>query len=206
MNDLIHPRVLPRTICRILGRAALFILGAIALSACQLPAEPDAIESQSIHIRGSGALMPLAQLTAETLMQNQPGSLVTVSGGGSGRGILSLIDGNLRHRPGLLDDDSGTGSAGSCPRRYLVESAIIAYDAIVPFVHPDNPSRTWNSNSCAKSMPDHWSTGQMQVVPIWRLALSPAMPVQAPMRHGSSLYLDPGRSCHPRPCCWNPSP
>lgn len=138
MNDLIHPRVLPRTICRILGRAALFILGAIALSACQLPAEPDAIESQSIHIRGSGALMPLAQLTAETLMQNQPGSLVTVSGGGSGRGILSLIDGTC---------DIALASSTMIPelealaaaRGVTVESAIIAYDAIVPFVHPDNP-------------------------------------------------------------------
>ena len=113
---------------------------AIFLAACHGAAAPVAEESHSIHIRGSGALMPLAQLTAENLMQEQPDAIVTVSGGGSGRGILSLIDGTC---------DIALASAQIIPelkaiaaeRDVQLESAIVAYDAIVPFVHPANPVR-----------------------------------------------------------------
>lgn len=128
------------TLHRTLAKYMALPLLVLFLAACQSAAVPAAEARHSIHIRGSGALMPLAQLTAENLMQEQPEAIVTVSGGGSGRGILSLIDGTC---------DIALASAQIIPelealaadRDVQLESAIVAYDAIVPFVHPANPVR-----------------------------------------------------------------
>ena len=71
--------------------AAAFLLGML-LQVGGAGAQPGG-ERKAVHIRGSTAFMPIAQHIAETYMNEQPGRVVALSGGGSTRGYKSIIDG-----------------------------------------------------------------------------------------------------------------
>jgi len=97
-----------------------------------------AFADESIVIKGSTTVLPVAQVTAEAYMKAHPGVNISLSGGGSGNGIKALIDGstdiatssrNIKPKEAQL---AQTKSVSPAPHR-------IAIDAIVPIVHPDNP-------------------------------------------------------------------
>src|SRR5665647_1518342 len=82
-----------------------------------------------LKIKGSDTLLPLAQKWAEVYMKKNPGSSLTVTGGGSGVGIASLIDGttdiasasrNMKMDEKLKLQDAGKG----------YKEVIVAYDAL----------------------------------------------------------------------------
>lgn len=93
---------------------------------------------ESITINGSTTVLPIAQKVAEAYMKENPAVRISVSGGGSGNGIKALIDGMthigmssrfLKDSEVKLALEKGT---------YPVPFAV-AYDCIVPIVHPSNP-------------------------------------------------------------------
>lgn len=93
----------------------------------------------TITIKGSTTVLPIAQKVAEAYMQQFPDVKITLSGGGSGNGIKALIDGStdiadssrfIKDKEVKLAVEKG---------RYPVPFAV-AYDCIVPVVHPDNPT------------------------------------------------------------------
>ena len=51
-----------------------------------------AVAAQSIVIKGSTTVLPIAQGTLEAYMKANPGVQMSLSGGGSGEGIKALID------------------------------------------------------------------------------------------------------------------
>ncbi|NCC76172.1 MAG: PstS family phosphate ABC transporter substrate-binding protein [Clostridia bacterium] len=162
-----------RLVMAVIASAVLIL----SLAACQAPAAPEADASTSIHIRGSGALMPLAQMTAENLMQDQPETIVVVSGGGSGRGILSLINGTC---------DIALASAPIIPelaalsenRGVQLESVVVAFDAIVPIVHLDNPVRDLTLEQLRGLFDGTWTN--------WADVNGPDRPVELVSRNTSS--------------------
>ena len=88
-------------------------------------------------IKGSDTVLPLAQKEAEIYMQVSPGILTTVTGGGSGVGILSLLEGttdiamssrSLKYEERLRFKELG---------REVMET-VIAFDALCVIVHPSN--------------------------------------------------------------------
>lgn len=92
----------------------------------------------AIQARGSGSLMPLMQKVTEKLMAQSDDVTLVISGGGSNRGLKSLIDGTceiaLSSIPiggdlQLLADERGVE----------LVAHVVAYDAIVPYVSLDNP-------------------------------------------------------------------
>jgi len=97
-----------------------------------------AFGATQVVINGSTTVLPVAQAAAEEYMKSHGDVSISISGGGSGNGIKSLIDGT-------------TDIANSS--RFLKESEVksamekgmypvpfrIAMDAIVPVVHPKNP-------------------------------------------------------------------
>ncbi|MBW1681755.1 MAG: phosphate ABC transporter substrate-binding protein [Deltaproteobacteria bacterium] len=92
----------------------------------------------NIVIKGSTTVLPIAQKTAEAYMQQNPSVRISISGGGSGNGIKALIDGScdiadssrfIKQKEVKLAVERG---------RYPVPFAV-AYDSIVPVVHPSNP-------------------------------------------------------------------
>lgn len=89
-------------------------------------------------IKGSTTVLPIAQKVAEAYMKENPGTSISISGGGSGNGIKAIIDGTtdiadssrfIKDKEVKLAMEKGT---------YPVPFRV-AYDCIVPIVHPSNP-------------------------------------------------------------------
>ena len=93
--------------------------------------------ADNLVINGSTTVLPIAQKVSEAYMKENPGVRISISGGGSGNGIKAIIDGTT---------DVGMSS------RFIKESEVklavergaypvpfaVAYDCIVPVVHPSN--------------------------------------------------------------------
>ena len=92
----------------------------------------------SLKIKGSDTLLPLAQKWSEVYMKKNPGASLTVTGGGSGVGIASLIDGTTdiatSSRKMKMDEKIKLQDAG---KGY--KEVIVAYDALAVIVNPANP-------------------------------------------------------------------
>jgi len=94
--------------------------------------------AENLEIKGSTTVLPIAQKAAEAFMKIYPDVNVSVSGGGSGNGIKAIIDGTTD-----IADASRFIKAKEVKR--AVENGIypvpfgVAYDCIVPVVHPSNP-------------------------------------------------------------------
>jgi phosphate transport system substrate-binding protein len=94
--------------------------------------------AESIVIKGSTTVLPVAQVTLEAYMKSNPGANISLSGGGSGEGIKALIDNST---------DIANSSREIKPKETdLAKSkgvnpveVPVAIDAIVPIVNPRNP-------------------------------------------------------------------
>ena len=92
----------------------------------------------NLVIKGSTTVLPIAQKVAEAYMRENPGVKITISGGGSGNGIKAIIDGST---------DIADSSRFIKPKEVKLahEKGVypvpwrVAYDCIIPIVHPDNP-------------------------------------------------------------------
>ncbi len=94
--------------------------------------------ADTLVVKGSTTVFPIAQAAARIYMKNHPGVNITVSGTGSGDGIKELIDKttdianssrDLKKEEKDLARENGVN----------LTAHLIAVDAIVPIVHPDNP-------------------------------------------------------------------
>jgi len=92
----------------------------------------------NIVIKGSTTVLPIAQKVSEVYMKANPDVRISISGGGSGNGIKALIDGTtdvadasrfIKDKEIKLAVEKG---------RFPVPFAV-AYDSIIPVVHPSNP-------------------------------------------------------------------
>lgn len=92
----------------------------------------------NLRIDGSTTVLPIAQKAAEAYMKEHPEVSISVSGGGSGNGIKAIIDGttDIASSSRFIKDDEVKQAIqkGSYPVPFAV-----AYDCIVPVVHPGNP-------------------------------------------------------------------
>jgi phosphate transport system substrate-binding protein len=92
----------------------------------------------SITIQGSDTMVNLSQAWAETFMDEYPGVTISVTGGGSGTGIASIINGTVdfanASREMKDEEVEQAAAAGAEPVEHTV-----ARDGIAVFVHPDNP-------------------------------------------------------------------
>lgn len=92
----------------------------------------------NIVVKGSTTVLPVAQKVAEAYMKQHPDIKISLSGGGSGNGIKALIDGStgIATSSRFIKDKEIKMAVEK--GRYPVPFAV-AYDCIVPVVHPDNP-------------------------------------------------------------------
>lgn len=92
----------------------------------------------SIRIDGSTTVLPIAQMCVEQFIKENPGVKITVSGGGSGNGIKALVDGttDIADSSRFIKDEEVARAVSK--GRYPVPFCV-AYDSIVPIVHPSNP-------------------------------------------------------------------
>ncbi len=93
---------------------------------------------ETIVIKGSTTVLPVAQAASEAFMAANPGVNISISGGGSGNGIKALVDKStqianasrfIKDKEVKLAQENGVYPV---PHR-------VAIDAIIPVVHPSNP-------------------------------------------------------------------
>ena len=110
---------------------------AFLLTALCLFVGAGAAHAQNIVIKGSTTVLPIAQRTLEAFMKANPGVNISLSGGGSGEGIKSLIDKttNIANSSREIKKNEAelAKSRGVDPHEIIV-----AFDAIVPIVNPRN--------------------------------------------------------------------
>lgn len=93
---------------------------------------------ETIVIKGSTTVLPVAQAAAETYMKGHPNVNISLSGGGSGNGIKALIDNST-------DIANASRFIKGNELKLATEKGIypvphrVAIDAIVPIVHSENP-------------------------------------------------------------------
>ena len=110
--------------------AGSLLLGAMA--GCRPAAD-------GVCIEGSDTMVNLAQGWAENYHATYPEAMIQVSGGGSGVGIASLIDGNCEIASASRKMTE-TEIQGVRDRRHLEpREIIVGYDALAVYVHKDNP-------------------------------------------------------------------
>jgi phosphate transport system substrate-binding protein len=116
-------------------KSKIFSVTVLAVAICFTASS---VLAGNINIKGSTTVLPIAQKVAEAFMKQHPDVKISISGGGSGNGIKALIDGST---------DIADSSRFIKPKE--VELAVqngqypvpfaVAYDCIVPVVHPSNP-------------------------------------------------------------------
>lgn len=96
------------------------------------------VQAGNIEIKGSTTVLPIAQKVAEAYMKQNPDVEIKISGGGSGNGIKAIIDGltDIADSSRFIKDSEVKMAVEK--GRYPVPFAV-AYDCIVPIVHPSNP-------------------------------------------------------------------
>ncbi len=94
--------------------------------------------SETLVIKGSTTVLPITQKVAEAYMKEFPNVNISISGGGSGNGIKAIIDGttDIANSSRFIKDSEVKQAIdnGAYPVPFSV-----AYDCIVPVVHPTNP-------------------------------------------------------------------
>ena len=95
-------------------------------------------QAGSIVIKGSTTVLPIAQTVAEAYMKEHPEVKISISGGGSGNGIKALIDGATDFADSSRFIKDKEVKLAIERDQYPVPFAV-AYDCIVPVVHPSNP-------------------------------------------------------------------
>ena len=93
--------------------------------------------ADNLVIKGSTTVLPISQLAVEAYMKAHPDVNISLSGGGSSNGIKAIIDGStdianasrfIKDKEVALAQEKGV---------YPVPFAV-AYDSIIPVVHPSN--------------------------------------------------------------------
>jgi len=96
-----------------------------------------AFAAESIVIKGSTTVLPIAQGTLEAYMKANPGVQMSLSGGGSGEGVKALIDKTTdianSSREIKKEEIALAETKGVKPVAHVV-----AFDAIIPVVNPKN--------------------------------------------------------------------
>lgn len=123
-------------------RSLLLICLIFLIPACSptSPSDPDAspAEAKTIENKGSDTIVNLALAWAERYQKIHPEVRISVTGGGSGTGIASLINGTVdianASRQMKPEEISSAESNGIEPVEFT-----IARDAIAVIVHLDNP-------------------------------------------------------------------
>lgn len=91
-----------------------------------------------IQIKGSDTVLPLASAWAEAYMTAHPNVMISVTGGGSGVGLASLINGTCQ-----IADASRAAKpkeiSQARDRNVSLKATTVAKDGIAIIVHPSNP-------------------------------------------------------------------
>lgn len=115
----------------------LLVMTSLLLMGTIIAFNPTSTTAETITIKGSTTVLPIAQAGAEAFMNENPDVNVSVAGGGSGVGIAALIDRTCdiadASRPMKDKEIAKAKQNGITPMEHIV-----AKDGIAVIVHPRN--------------------------------------------------------------------
>ena len=106
---------------------------ALSLGACS-----PRTDSQALTVKGSDTMVQLGQRWAEVYMNENPGVIVQVTGGGSGTGIAALINGStdIAQASRVMKDEEKTSAREQ--RGQDVSEIAVALDAVAVYLNSSN--------------------------------------------------------------------
>lgn len=115
-------------------KAALLVMvvAALAMTGCSRQ------EPQKVVIKGSTTVLPIAQKAQEAFLAIHEDVTISLQGTGSGDGIKSIIEGTCdiaNASRAMKDKEVEAAKAAGLN----IKEVTVAYDMIVPVVHPSNP-------------------------------------------------------------------
>ena len=96
--------------------------------------------AEKLVIKGSTTVLPIAQKVSEAYMRENPSVKISLSGGGSGNGIKAIID-NTTHIANASRFIKNKEIRLALKNGTFPVAFRIAYDCIIPIVHPSNSIR-----------------------------------------------------------------
>lgn len=117
-------------------------LGILALFAVWAVGCAPRTEQQSLTIKGSDTMVQLGQRWAEEYMNEHPGVIIQVTGGGSGTGIAALINGStdIAQASRMMREEEKEETLAE--RGAEVDETPVALDALAVYINNDNPVRS----------------------------------------------------------------
>ena len=112
------------------------VLASLLALSCLLPAQAKAADE--IVVNGSTTVLPIMQKVSEAYMAANPNVQIALSGGGSGTGLKSLLDGITDVAMSSRDVKSSETKLAASKNMELTRT-VIAVDALVPIVNGKNP-------------------------------------------------------------------
>lgn len=94
--------------------------------------------AQRVVIKGSTTVLPITMKAIEAYKKKKPGVAISVEGSGSGNGIKSLLEGSCdiaNSSRGMKREELAKAHAAKA----RIKEIVVAWDMIVPIVHPSNP-------------------------------------------------------------------
>jgi phosphate transport system substrate-binding protein len=100
--------------------------------------------AKDLMIKGSTTVLPIAEKISTAYMESNPNVNIRVEGGGSGNGIKAIIDGStdIGNASRFIKDKELGYARG---REIYPIPFRVAYDCIIPVVHPSNPIQNISS-------------------------------------------------------------
>jgi phosphate transport system substrate-binding protein len=95
--------------------------------------------AEGVCVEGSDTMVNLAQGWAENYHATHPEAMIQISGGGSGVGIASLIDGNCEIASASRKMKEAEIERVREKRHQEAKEIIVGYDALAVYIHKDNP-------------------------------------------------------------------
>jgi phosphate transport system substrate-binding protein len=147
--------------------------------------------AEGVCIEGSDTMVNLAQGWAEDYHKTHPEAMIQVSGGGTGVGIASLIDGNCEIASASRKMKDKEIERVRQRRHQEPREFIVGYDALAVYVHKDNPLDSISIEELAEIYGEggtitHWS--QLGVNP-GRLANDTIIRVSRQNSSGTYVYF-----------------
>jgi phosphate transport system substrate-binding protein len=95
-------------------------------------------DRSKVVIKGSTTVLPIAQKAAEAFREKNKDIIISISGTGSGDGIKSIIEGqcDIANASRQMKDKEVKKAKDE---NLNIKEVTVAYDMIVPIVHPSNP-------------------------------------------------------------------
>ncbi len=118
-------------------KASLILLAAMIMVSAAVFTSTSMAQQQKVIIKGSTTVLPITMKAIDAFNKTNPNVAISVDGSGSGNGIKALLEGNCDIANSSREMKKEEFAKAKAANRKIKE-IVVAYDMIVPVVHPSN--------------------------------------------------------------------